>query len=80
MDDEHLHQAFAKVVDASFAFTMAFNTYGADSEEAYQAMRAYEKAMADYQRERSHPFTPETHWGSFCSLNPDAIECRLYDV
>jgi len=80
MDDETLHQAFAKVVDASFSFTMAFNTHGADSEEAHQAMKAYEKAMADYQQERSLPFTPSTHWGSFCSLNPSALECRIYDV
>lgn len=80
MDDEILHQAFAKVVDASFDFTMAFNTHGADSEEAHQAMKAYEKAMADYQQERSLPFDPSTHWASFCSLNPSALECRIYDV
>lgn len=80
MDDETLHQVFAKVVDASFDFTMAFNTYGADSEEAHQAMRAYEQAMAEYQQERSLPFDESTHWANFCSLNPGAIECRLYDV
>jgi hypothetical protein len=27
MDKEALHEAFAKVVDASFAFTMAFNEH-----------------------------------------------------
>ncbi len=80
MDDEILHQAFAKVVDASFDFTMAFNTYGTDSEEAHQAMKAYEKAIADYQQEMSRPFDVATHWGSFCSLNPSALECRIYDV
>jgi len=80
MDDETLHQSFARVVDASFDFTMAFNTHGADSEEAYQAMQAYEKAMAEYQQERSRPFDAATHWASFCSLNPSALECRVYDV
>lgn len=80
MDDEILHQAFAKVVDASFDFTMAFNTHGADSEEAHQAMKAYEQAMAEYQQEMSHPFDAATHWASFCRLNPSALECRVYDV
>ena len=80
MDEETLHQSFAKVVDASFDFTMAFNTHGADSEEAHQAMQAYEQAMAEYQQEMSRPFDVSTHWASFCSLHPDAIECRVYYV
>lgn len=80
MDDETLHQIFAKVVDASFAFTTAFNMHGADSEEAHAAMSAYEKAMADYNQETSLPFDASMHWASFCSLNPSALECRLYDV
>jgi len=80
MDEETLHQSFAKVVDASFDFTMAFNTFGEDSEEAHAALRAYEKAMADYQQEMSRPFDVSTHWGSFCALHPDALECRIYDV
>ena len=80
MDNEILHQSFAKVVDASFDFTMAFNTHGADSEEAHFAMLVYEKAMAEYQQERSLPFDAATHWASFCSLNPSALECRIYDV
>jgi hypothetical protein len=80
MDEETLHQSFAKVVDASFDFTMAFNTFGEDSEEAHAAMEAYEKAMADYQQEMSRPFDVSTHWASFCALHPGALECRIYDV
>jgi len=59
---------------------MVFSTHGADNEEAHQTMKAYEKAIADCQQEKSLPFDESTHWVSFCSLNPGAIECRVYDV
>ena len=80
MHDQILHQAFAKVVDTSFAFTKAFNGYGEDSKEACQAMKAYEKAMADYQQEALLSPNDSAHWASFCSLHPNAPECRVYDV
>lgn len=80
MNEEQLHEMFAKVVDASFAFTMAFNTHGADSNEAHDAHRAYAKAMADYQREAASPFAPSIHWDNFCRNRPEALECRVYDV
>jgi hypothetical protein len=80
MDREALHQAFAKVVDASFAFTMAFNEHGADSEQAYAANNAYVEAMAAYRREADLPFSTSTRWETLCRQSPEAPECRLYDV
>lgn len=80
MDEEQLHQTFAKVVDASFALTMAFNTHGASSDEALKANAAYLKALRDYIVAKDLPFVEPTHWGMFCALNPSAVECRCYDV
>lgn len=80
MDNEALHQVFAKVVDASFAFTMAFNTYGANSQQALDAHAAYEDAMREYNQAKPLPFAPSTHWDNFCSLHPTAPECLCYDV
>lgn len=80
MSEEHLHEMFAKVVDASFDFTMAFNTHGADSPEAHAANEAYVEAMDKYQREASSPFAPSIRWDNFCREHPEALECRFYDV
>lgn len=80
MDAEALHQAFAKVVNASFAFTMAFNAYGADSEQAYAANDAYVEAMAAYRKEAELPFSTSTRWETLCRQTPEAPECRIYDV
>lgn len=81
MENEALHEMFAKVVDASFAFTMAFNTHGADSPEAHAAHDAYTNAMREYQEAvRPFPQSQQTHWDNFCSLNPEAPECLVYDL
>lgn len=80
MDEDLLHQSFAKVVDASFAFTMAFNAFGENSDEVRAASLAYEKAMANYQQQITCPSDVSGHWDSFCALNPDAPECRIYEV
>jgi len=80
MEREALHQAFAKVVDASFAFTMAFNEHGADSEQACEANNAYVEAMAAYKEEVDLPFSTSTRWEVLCRQNPESPECRLYDV
>jgi hypothetical protein len=80
MDKEALHVAFAKVVDTSFAFTMAFNEHGADSAEACAANNAYVEAMAAYRKEAELPFSTSTRWEILCRQSPDAAECRLYDV
>lgn len=79
MDDDILHEAFAKVVDSSFAFTIAFNEHGADSQQAYDAFTSYEKAMEEY-KALNGPFQREKGWDRFCALNPGAIECKMYDV
>jgi len=80
MDSEHLHQSFAKVVDASFDLTMAFNTHGSDSEEANNAQKQYNAAMDAYRQEMSHPFDTSIQLDNFCALHPYALECRVYDV
>ena len=80
MTEEQLHEMFAKVVDASFDFTMAFNTHGANSVEAHAAHASYMLAMKNYQREASASFLSSIHWDSFCHQHPEALECRLYDV
>lgn len=80
MTEEMLHEMFAKVVDASFDFTMAFNTHGADSAEAHAAYSSYVKAMERYQRGAASPFAPSIHWDNFCQQHPEALECRIYDV
>jgi hypothetical protein len=80
MEDEALHQLFAEVVDTSFAFTMAFNTHGADSEQAYAAHSAYEDAMRRYQESKALPLDSATHWDSFCARSPGAPECLMYDL
>lgn len=79
MDDDILHKAFAAVVDASFAFTMAFNEHGADSQQAHDAFTSYQGAMEDYKAVNG-PFEREKCWDHFCALHPGAIECKVYDV
>jgi hypothetical protein len=80
MDEEALHQLLAQAIDASFALTMALNTYGTHSEEAAEANKQYEAAMAAYKEATTRPFVQATHWDNFCSLHPEAEECRVYDV
>lgn len=79
MDSEYLHQAFSKVVDASFAFTMAFNAYGADSEQAHAANDAYVKAMQNY-KQTTNLTSSSWRWDVLCHQHPSAPECRIYDV
>lgn len=78
-EEETLHQAFAKVVDASFAFTEAFNEHGAASEEAHAAHASYEERMAHY-KELNAPFQREKGWEAFCAQRPDALECKIFDL
>lgn len=77
--EENLHQAFAKVVDASFAFTQAFNEHGTDSEEAGAAHASYEQQMAHY-KELNATIQREQCWDSFCAQRPSALECKIFDV
>ena len=79
MEEEALHQMFAEVVLASFAFTTAFNERGQDSLEAHAANASYNEAMARY-KAAIQLIQQDAHWTRYCELNPGSLECKMYDV
>jgi hypothetical protein len=70
---------YRQAMDAAYRFQDAMIAHGEGSYQAMEAHNQYRMLMKDYYHRASDRPSPN-HWEDFCTQDPSAVECRLYDL